>query len=85
MGHALDMPDYVIEVRYGTGQDPVRIPLTDVSPEDAETDRQQIAHEIEHARELGSPCLIDQLSAGPLPEHIEIPVDGAVEVDLVEA
>ena len=79
------MPDYVIEVRYGDGREPLRIPLHDVSPEDAETDRQQVAHEIEHARELGAPCMIDELSAGPLGERVEIPVEGAVEVDLVDA
>ncbi|HJQ44011.1 MAG TPA: hypothetical protein VJ831_13060 [Jatrophihabitantaceae bacterium] len=79
------MPDYAIEVRYGNGQPTVRIPLSGVTPDEAETDRQLVAHEIEHARELGSPCLIDELRSGPLAERIELAVDGAVEVDLVEA
>ena len=78
------MPDYVIEVRYGNGQPTVRIPLRGVSADDAEADRQQIAHEIEHARELQAPCMIDELHSGKLPAHVEIPVDGAVEVDLVD-
>jgi hypothetical protein len=78
------MPDYAIEVRYGNGRPTLRIPLTDVSPTEAENDREFVLHQIEHARELSAPCMIDELRSGPLPERIEVPVDGAVEVDLVE-
>ena len=79
------MPDYAIEIRYGNGTPTQRIPLTGVSPDDAEVDLQAVRSEIRHAREIGAPCVIRELSAGPLDEHIEVPVDGAVEVDLVDA
>ena len=78
------MPDYAIEVRYGNGQPTVRIPLVDHSPDDAEVDLQSVREELRHAREIGAPCVIRELSAGPLDEHIELPVDGAIEVDLVD-
>ena len=79
------MPDYAIEVRYGNDRPTVRIPLIGYSPNDAEIDLQAVREELRHASELNAPCVIRELSAGPLDEHVEIPVDGAVEVDLVEA
>jgi hypothetical protein len=79
------MPDYVIEVRYGDAHPTARIPLHDVTPTEAENDRQFVLHQIEHARELNAPCMIEELQSGPLAEHVEIPVDGVVEVDLAEA
>jgi hypothetical protein len=79
------MPDYAIEVRYGNGQPTVRIPLLGYSPDDAEVDLQAVREELRHASELNAPCVIRELSAGPLAEHVEIPVDGAIEVDLVDA
>jgi len=79
------MPDYAIEVRYGDGTPTLRIPLAGVTPDQAEVDLQFVREEIKHAREVSAPCVIDELRSGPLDEHIDVQVDGAVEVDLVVA
>jgi hypothetical protein len=79
------MPDYVIEVRYGNGEPPLRVPLGGFSAEDAEIERAYVAREIDHAREIESPLMLTELQSGPLEEHIAIPVDGVVSVDLLDA
>jgi hypothetical protein len=78
------MADYVIEVHYGNGTPTLRIPLENVTPDQAEADLQTVREEISHARELGAPYVIRELSVGPLSEHIEVDVEGAVSVDLVD-
>ncbi|MDT4938528.1 MAG: hypothetical protein QOG80_2199 [Pseudonocardiales bacterium] len=78
------MPDYVIEVQYSDGEPPLRIPLAGYEPDDAELERQYIAHEIEHAREIESPLMLTELRSGPLEEHLAIPVVGVTSVDLLD-
>jgi hypothetical protein len=79
------MPDYEIEVRYGNGEPPLSIPLVGYEPEDAELEREEIAEEIDHAREIESPLVLTELRSGPLDQEIAIPVDGVISVDLVDA
>ncbi|MDT4891611.1 MAG: hypothetical protein QOE97_646 [Pseudonocardiales bacterium] len=79
------MPDYQIEIHYGADE-PIRIPLRDYEPEDAESERQSIVQQVERAQSLDAPLIITDLEhGGPLDDELAIPVHGVTEVDLVEA
>ncbi|MDT4932749.1 MAG: hypothetical protein QOK11_641 [Pseudonocardiales bacterium] len=74
MGQAGAMSHYVLEVHYGDGEAPVRIELPGYTPEQAETERQALATEIEHALEIEAPVMYyaKGRSSGP---------DGGVAID----
>jgi hypothetical protein len=78
------MSDYVLEVHYGDDEPPVRIELTGCSPDDAETERQSLVTEIEHALQIEAP-LIYSKATGDRP-HAGTPIDPTrvTSVDLVE-
>jgi hypothetical protein len=73
------MSDYVLEVHYGEGADPIRIALHGCTPEEAEVARQDLAQEIEHAVEIEAPMMYSDLAT-------DIAIDPArvTRVDLVE-
>ena len=51
------MSDYALEVHYGDGEPPVRIELPGYRAKDAETARESLIQEIEHAVEIEAPLM----------------------------
>jgi hypothetical protein len=51
------MTDYALEVQYGDGEPPIRIELPGYRAEDAETAREALIQEIEHALEIEAPLM----------------------------
>jgi hypothetical protein len=51
------MSDYVLVVRYGDGEPPIRIELPGCRVQDAETARESLIQEIEHAVEIEAPLM----------------------------
>ena len=79
------MSDYVLEVHFGDGEPTVRIDLPGLGPDDAETARESLAHEIEHALEIEAPLMY--WSPAGTSAEAGVPIDPAkvTSVDLVEA
>jgi hypothetical protein len=76
------MSDYVLEVHYGEDDEPVRVPLVDCDPDDAEVERQALVSRIEHAHDINAP----EIFATDTPPGSDIAIDPArvTSVDLVE-
>ena len=51
------MSDYALEVHYGDGEPPVRIELPGCPAGEAETARESLIQEIEHAVEIEAPLM----------------------------
>jgi hypothetical protein len=51
------MSGYQLEVHFGDGEPTVRIGLPGYGPADAETARETLLHEIEHAIEIEAPLM----------------------------
>ena len=51
------MADYVLQVNYEQGADPVLVTLRGVSPDEAETAHQALETELEHARSMNAPVV----------------------------
>jgi hypothetical protein len=51
------MTDYALEVQYGDGEPPIRIELPGYRAGDAETAREALVQEIEHALEIEAPLM----------------------------
>jgi hypothetical protein len=79
------MTDYVVMIHLGEADAPVRVALTDCSPEDAEVRRREIATEIEHAVEIEAPLIYTE--ATPDDPTAGVPIDPArvTRVDLISA
>jgi hypothetical protein len=79
------MSDYALEVHYGDGEPAVRIELPGFTADDAETARESLIQEIEHAVEIEAP-LMSWSPAGAGPEAA-VPIDPAkvTSVDLIES
>jgi hypothetical protein len=78
------MSDYALEVHYGDGEPSVRIELRGYRTEEAETARESLIQEIEHAVEIEAP-LMNWAPPDSDPEA-EAPIDPAkvTSVDLIE-
>ena len=78
------MTAYALVVHY-VDEDPVRIALGELSPDDAENARQSLVKEVEEANELHAPLIFSAATA----EHREAgtPIDPkrVTSIDLVEA
>jgi hypothetical protein len=77
------MSDYALEVHYGDGEPAVRIELPGCGADDAETLRESLIQEIEHAVEIEAPLM----SWAPNGSDAEVSIDPAkvTSVDLIEA
>ena len=78
------MSDYALEVHYGDGEPPVRIELPGCRAEDAETARESLIQEIEHAVEIDAPLMYwAPTDSDP---KAGVPIDPAkvTSVDLIE-
>jgi hypothetical protein len=51
------MNDYALDVHYGDGEPPIRIELPGYRAEEAETARESLIQEIEHAVEIEAPLM----------------------------
>lgn len=73
---------YALDVHYGEDDPPVRVPLPDCTPEEAETERQALVTRVEHARDINAPEIFARDSA----PGDDIAVDPArvSSVDLVD-
>jgi hypothetical protein len=76
------MSDYALQVNYGDGEPAVRIGLGGCGPDDAETAREALIQEIEHAVEIEAPLMSWAPSDAAEPVSID-PVK-VTSVDLVE-
>lgn len=81
----MGMSEYALEVHYGDGEPPTRIELPGYRAEDAETARESLIQEIEHAVEIEAPLM----SWAPTDSDpaAGTPIDPATvtSVDLIEA
>jgi hypothetical protein len=77
------MGDYVLRVRYDD-EIAAEIPLRDCDPGDAETERQALAKEIEHAVELDAPLVYTSARAADPDKKVSIDPARATSVDLVD-
>jgi hypothetical protein len=77
------MSDYALEVHYGDGEPTVRIELPGCAADDAETARESLIQEIEHAVEIEAPLM----SWSPTGSDAEVAIDPAkvTSVDLIES
>jgi hypothetical protein len=84
MGQAGAMSHYVLEVHYGDGEAPVRIELPGYTADQAETEREALATEVEHALEIEAPLMYFAKGASSGPDG-GVPIDPArvTSVDLV--
>ena len=69
------MGDYVLQVNYQAGEEPLLIDLHDYSPGDAETAHQKLESDIEHAKTMHAPVVFSRSTA----DHPEdgVPIDPA--------
>jgi hypothetical protein len=77
------MTHYALQVNFGEDDDPVRIALPGLSPDDAETAHQALEAEVEHAQTMDAPVVFsagtdDDPTAG-------VPIDPArvTSIDLI--
>ena len=78
------MGDYVLQVNYHAGEEPLLIELHGYSPGDAETAHQALETEIEHAKSVNAPVVFSRSTD----EHPDagIPIDPSrvTGINLVE-
>jgi hypothetical protein len=76
------MSDYALEVKYGDGEPAIRIELPGYRVDDAETAREALIQEIEHAVEIEAPLMY----WAPADSEAAATIDPAkvTSVDLVE-
>lgn len=79
------MTDYVLLVRYGDAEAPVRVELPECTPGDAETARQALLREVEHAVEIEAPSMYTTASQAATDARITIDPHRVTSIDLVEA
>ena len=75
----------MLEIRFGDGEQTVLVPLPGCTPEQAETKRDAVAQELEHAVEISAPLVSLHDIDPDLPEGIAVDPSRVVEVDLVDA
>lgn len=78
------MSDYVLQVNYHQGEEPVRITLHDHSPDEAELAHQAIETEIEHAKLLHAPVIFSGGIDGDPTSGVPIEPARVTGVDLLE-
>ncbi|MGN6608876.1 MAG: hypothetical protein ACTHMS_17925 [Jatrophihabitans sp.] len=78
------MPDYVLRISYGEDDEPVDVPLTGLSPEDAETKRQALAHELQSGIDMHAPPVSLANLDADLPD-VTVDTGRVTEVDLLDA
>lgn len=79
------MGDYVLQIRYGETEPPLRIPLDGVSPEDAEVRRQELVTEIDHALEIRAPEIYSDATPEQPSAGVAIDPARVTSVELVDA
>lgn len=78
------MPDYVLQISYGEDDPPVHVPLTDISPDDAETKRQALTHALQNGVDMHAPPVsLDALDAD-LPAGIVVDPTRVTDVALID-
>jgi hypothetical protein len=75
---------YVLEVRYGADESPVRIGLPGHDADAAEVKRQALVTEIEHALEIDAPLIYSDATADDQQAGVAIDPGRVTSVDLVE-
>jgi hypothetical protein len=78
------MSEYALEVHYGGGEPPIRIELPGCRAAEAETARESLVQEIEHAVEIEAPLMYwAPVDSDP---GVGAPIDPAkvTSVDLIE-
>jgi hypothetical protein len=84
VGDADGMSDYALEVHYGDGEPPVRIDLPGYRAEEAETDRESLIQEIEHAVEIEAPLMYWAPTDSDAKAGVPIDPAKVTSVDLIE-
>jgi hypothetical protein len=84
VGQSDTMSDYVLQVNYHQGEEPVRITLHDHSPNEAEIAHQAIETEIEHAKQLHAPVIFSGGIDGDPTSGVPIEPARVTGVDLLE-
>lgn len=79
------MSRYVILVHYGEGEPPVTVPVPTDDPEAAETRRQALVKEVDHALEMDAPVIYSD-ATGSDPQ-VGVPIDPrrVTTIELVDA
>lgn len=73
---------YALDVNYREDERPVRVPLPDCTPEEAETERQALLTRVEHALDISAP----EIFARDEPPGNDVAIDPArvTSVDLID-
>jgi hypothetical protein len=77
------MDSYLLQVNYGEDEAPVQIALRDCSADDAETERQALARQIEHAIDLDAPLIYTSARTSDPDAKTSIDPTRVTSVDLV--
>lgn len=78
------MSHYVLEVRYGADEPPVRIELAGYDADAAELKRQELVTEIEHAVDIEAPVIYSDATDDAREAGVAIDPVRVTSVDLVE-
>jgi hypothetical protein len=78
------MSKYALEVHYGDGEPPVRIELPGYRVDDAETARESLIQEIEHAVEIEAPLMYWATTDADPQAGVPIDPSKVTSVDLIE-
>jgi hypothetical protein len=83
-GDAEGMSGYALEVQFGDGEPPIRIELPGYGAADAETARESLAQEIEHALEIEAPLMYWAPTDSDTDARVPIDPVKVTAVDLIE-
>jgi hypothetical protein len=78
------MSGYAVVVQFGDGEPPTRIELPGYGAADAETARESLAHEIEHALQIDAPLMHWAPTASDAQTRVSIDPVKVTGVDLIE-
>jgi hypothetical protein len=85
LGHAGPVTDYVLEVRYGDDEPPTRVGLANCDADEAETARQALVKQVEHALAIEAPVVYSDATEDDPEAGVPIDPTKVTSVDLVEA
>lgn len=84
-GHTHRMGDYLLQVNYHEGDEPVLIPLSGYGPDEAETAHQALETEIEHAKTMHAPVVYSRSTVEEPTAGVPIDPSRVTGINLIAA
>ena len=78
------MADYVLQIKYGEDEEPVRVPLVGCSPEDAEVKRQALVHAVQNGVDMHAPPVPLQQLDADLPADVTVDPTRVTDIALLD-